>query len=429
VQYSDKPICRPADDALGRSKFALRLARAIDELSVAKEGFVIGVVGEWGAGKSSVIALVLRFLRHIEMERASKSPLIGERQAYPRTVDQLEKITESFSKFDWRLKGIVDLDQDPGTWGDAYYWSNFKKWLGTTAEADEVDYYWRLKLQIEKTPHTIIVRFSPWLIASRVELATALLSDLARAIGGAGNDKARIAFAKFFGRLSELLPIAGVALDTASGGAVSRLLTPAGKWLTSTFKEMSEGPTLDEVRQNLVRALQDISPQQILVVVDDLDRLTPSEALEMVSIVKGLGDLPNVIYLLSYSDTKLAELIDKATGVSGERFLEKIIQYPVALPPIDSAGLVGLFDGDVSGIVGPLTLQNQQRLNTAWHFVLSNYLTDPRKIRRFTNSVAVACSGNKDYLDPIEILLIETLRIAEPRVYWWIRKQLDKLVS
>ena len=52
MRYGDRPIVRPGEDALGRSGFALELARSIDNLSVSADGFVMGLVGEWGSGKT-----------------------------------------------------------------------------------------------------------------------------------------------------------------------------------------------------------------------------------------------------------------------------------------------------------------------------------------------------------------------------------------
>lgn len=63
MHHSDRPISHPNDDVLGRSDFALALARSIDQLSVARDGFVIGLIGAWGTGKSSVVELTIRYLR------------------------------------------------------------------------------------------------------------------------------------------------------------------------------------------------------------------------------------------------------------------------------------------------------------------------------------------------------------------------------
>jgi hypothetical protein len=59
--YSDRPISSPRQDVLGRAGFALELAKAIDNLVLARDGFVIALLGEWGSGKSSVIELIVRY--------------------------------------------------------------------------------------------------------------------------------------------------------------------------------------------------------------------------------------------------------------------------------------------------------------------------------------------------------------------------------
>jgi hypothetical protein len=41
MHFSDQPIARPSEDFLGRKTFALALARAVDTLAPARDGFVI----------------------------------------------------------------------------------------------------------------------------------------------------------------------------------------------------------------------------------------------------------------------------------------------------------------------------------------------------------------------------------------------------
>ena len=80
----------------GASTVSLSLARAIDNLSVTREGIVIAILGEWGSGKTRVINLVCRYLLHLEMERASQSPLGFEAAPSLRTLAQLEEMAEAF---------------------------------------------------------------------------------------------------------------------------------------------------------------------------------------------------------------------------------------------------------------------------------------------------------------------------------------------
>ena len=149
----------------------------------------------------------------------------------------------------------------------------------------------------------------------------------------------------------------------------------------------------------------------------------------MVSLVKSVGDLPNVVYLLSYHDVKLEELIGTAINIDGHEFLEKIIQYAIILPPVDQDDLWRLFSADLQTIFGNLSPEDQHRLGYEWHFTLRFYLEKPRDIRRFINALAVAHSNLGDYTDAMDLILLIVLQIFEPDVYWLVRRNLSDLTG
>jgi predicted KAP-like P-loop ATPase len=53
----DNPIRQPEDDVLGRLEVAESFADQVLSLD-ASEGVVVGVLGAWGSGKTSFMALV-----------------------------------------------------------------------------------------------------------------------------------------------------------------------------------------------------------------------------------------------------------------------------------------------------------------------------------------------------------------------------------
>lgn len=112
MKHSDRPILRPKEDVLGRSKFSLALARAIDGLLVAKDGFVIAVIGEWGAGKSSVVEMTLRYLTHLELERESSRTLASEPGAATETLETLESLAEAYDLIREKVEAYAATNQD-----------------------------------------------------------------------------------------------------------------------------------------------------------------------------------------------------------------------------------------------------------------------------------------------------------------------------
>lgn len=230
------------------------------------------------------------------------------------------------------------------------------------------------------------------------------------------------------GRLSELAPVVGAGLDIASHGLGLGALARVGSGLSARIAErLTSGRTLDELRDQLRKALGNLRDQKIMIIIDDLDRLTPRDALEMVSLVKSLGDLPNVIYLLSYDEIKLNELIRVATQTDGHEFMEKIIQYAVRLPIIEADDLTRMMDTDLDSILSNPTDEDRRRIAVAWHYILQQYVTTPRDVRRLMNSFAVSMSGLADYTDPADLLVLECLRLFDPSVYSFIRTHISEL--
>jgi predicted KAP-like P-loop ATPase len=431
--YSDKPITRPGEDRLGRAGFARELAKSIDKLSVAQDGFVIALLGEWGSGKTSVIELIIRYLRHIEMSRTSEATLWGEPAPVPVSVDDLESMAEPFETVERHVRALAIQNRDITRWQLAHHRADFERWLGDASSAEQADRYWRLLRSVElglngaeKHNRTIVVRFSPWVISGRAEMAIALLSELARGLGE-GFDDAKRAFADVLKRLAELAPVAGAAIDVAVGGVVGQLVSVGTQLSARAASKMVIGPTLDELRQRLRVVLASLYRQRVLVIVDDLDRLLPAEALEVVSLIKSLGDLPNVIYLLSYEETQLGKLIGAAGHPEGEAFLEKIVQYPIHLPPAEETDLISLLDADLVSLLGEVSDDDKRRLGLTWRFVYRHYLKSPRDIRRYVNSLAVSLPVLRDFVNPIDLAMLELLRLYDSKVYWWVRQNLNDI--
>lgn len=429
MQHSDRPITRPRDDVLGRADFARTLAHSIDNLAIARDGFVIGLVGEWGSGKSSVIELTLRFLRHIDMARVAEPPRYGINGFDACNVGKLEAMAGAFEKVEQRIADMEALNLNLVLWERSHRGKTFLKWLGSEEEGSNAYEYWRRKRIVDLNPRNIVIRFSPWLIAGRAELASALISDIARASGEKLGDEVRQAFASLLQRLSEFAPLAGAGVDVASGGAFGGLFSAALDLSNNLSARLSQGPTLDDVRERLRLTLARLENRKLLIVIDDLDRLTPREAVEMVSLIKSLGDLPNVIYLLSYDEKKLSALITEALRIEGAEFLEKIVQYPVHLPPLDDNDLARLLEADLSRVLGNFSPGDAGRLGRAWYFVVQHYVRTPRDVRRLANSYSVAWSGLSDHTDPVDLLLLEVVRLHEPELYKWVRRNLANIVD
>lgn len=178
---------------------------------------------------------------------------------------------------------------------------------------------------------------------------------------------------------------------------------PDGETLESSFRKLSD----------LLRN-QD---RRLLVIIDDIDRLSPPEALAIFRLVKSVGRLPNVIYLLVF-DRDLAERAVKEIFPSeGPHFLEKIVQAGFDLPAPTPTDLHNAVLSSISSICGEPTEHQLVRFMNVFYDVVAPYMSTPRHVTRFRNAISVTWPPIAGEVNLADFIALETLRLYEPSLY------------
>lgn len=72
---------------------------------------------------------------------------------------------------------------------------------------------------------------------------------------------------------------------------------------------------------------------KFIVVMDDLDRLEPSQVAEVFRLVRAVADLPRFTHILCYDRQIITHAVEHALNIEdGSRYLQKIIQLSFKLP-------------------------------------------------------------------------------------------------
>jgi formylglycine-generating enzyme required for sulfatase activity len=149
------------------------------------------------------------------------------------------------------------------------------------------------------------------------------------------------------------------------------------------FSEARQISALDDFR----REFEDISKKHIVangrlaVFVDDLDRCLPDKAVEVLEAIKLFLDVPGCIFVLGIAREVIEQGIrvrymGYKTDLSGAEYLEKIIQIPFSLPPIDGKAVRG-YVHQIAGANLP-----DARCGTVFSVGLE---PNPRRIKRTLN--------------------------------------------
>jgi predicted KAP-like P-loop ATPase len=369
--FGDRPISHPQDDTFGLSSFADALATSLLQMS-PKDGLVISVEGPWGAGKSSAIALAVRTIKLRELVR------LGE------GLDQLERLSES------------QLDD---------------KWIDRA-----------------KTRKTHVVRFNPWNFSGQENLVRAFFGEMAAQLKIEPTGWVR----RQFDRVSSYLPAVGSSVGAggaifsgsalpgiaAAAGAIGRALGEIGQ------KAFGLDNSLEGAKTKLAEALRE-ADQRIIVIIDDLDRLLPSEMRAVFSLVKSLGDLPGVLYVLSFDEAVVREALSESAEKIDPAFLEKIVQVSLKLPPPWRDELRQMLFTRLNAIIGDAEPADHERWRSMLTRAIDPYLETPRDVTRLANTLQVIWPNVAGDVDLTDVIAITTLQLFEPDVYALIRDEIE----
>jgi predicted KAP-like P-loop ATPase len=175
----------------------------------------------------------------------------------------------------------------------------------------------------------------------------------------------------------------------------------------------------------------------IVVVLDDVDRLTPSEILEVFQLIKANGDFPNLIYLVLYERTIVEKNIEKALNVpSGREYLEKIVQVGFDVPMVDVARVHQLLFKRLDSLLSDDSVSARfsiKRWANVFGSSLHSYFMTLRDVNRFTSTLAFHVSSllidGAFEVNPIDLIGLEVIRLYEPEVYKALRSSKDILTA
>jgi len=190
-----------------------------------------------------------------------------------------------------------------------------------------------------------------------------------------------------------------------------------------TYEATSEDEPLDRIKGTLSESLKGMKVP-LLVVMDDVDRLTNEEIRLLFQVIKVNADFPKVVYLLLFDRSIVEKALQGFGGASGRDYLEKIVQAGFELPKVDRSDLDRMFLSGLNQILsfeGANRTFDSERWARLYIYGLKPIVKTPRHVRRFLSafSFAVGLFYREQTLEVnvIDLIAIEALRIFEPDLY------------
>jgi hypothetical protein len=345
---TDKPIDKKIDDLLKVEKYSQALSNFITRSDTP---ITIGLQGEWGTGKTSLMSLLLEDFNEKNIACSwvntwEYSMFRGANETTPGVLrGMLEKLKISCGK-NWTLK-------DEGE-------KKFKKaarFLGGLANQ---------------------------IIANQTGVNLMEASD-----GVSDNERATAEIAEIKGLISELI-------------------------------------------QSLIND-QNNSYQKVVFFVDDLDRIPPGDAVEVLEALKNIFDIPNCIFILAIDYDVVVKGLESKFGPKTEEnerefrsFFDKIIQVPFSMP-------TGTYDienflVEKLNSIGIQISDEEKELYTK--AVKHTIGFNPRSLKRYLNSFSlinhlkeIESEENNPQGDEFMLFALLGIQISYPKIFRLLSQQ------
>ncbi len=254
-----------------------------------------------------------------------------------------------------------------------------------------------------------LFEFNPWMFSGKHELHSTFLNEFSIAIGHK-KQKLRNTIEKISNGLSWAEEMGGI------GKSVNRL--------SQTFYKVSILDLKKEVNKILIK-----EKIRTLVLIDDVDRLSPSEILEIFQLIRLNANFSNTIFLICFDKAIVKNSITNEFKIDGEKYLEKIIQVDYSLPSMLPEDIEHIFYQTLDRIVMKYSIDFQSaKLYHVWNFRgLKNHFKNIRDINRYFNAIQFRLPSFHKNVSVLDFLIIEAIRIFDYSSYETIRNYLKEV--
>lgn len=272
----------------------------------------------------------------------------------------------------------------------------------------------------------IIVNFSPWNYTDKDNLISLFFRVLKNKLDMDKYEEIRKEIGKALTDYSDALD--ALSLVPLVGSGLAAILKTLAK---AQGAELAKDVNIETTKENLEMVLSGIN-QKIIVVIDDIDRLTNTQIRDIFQLVKQVGNFPNIIYVLSMDRDVVCRALETVHNINGAEYLEKIIQIPFEIPALLKPRLCEIFLTKLEGIVKSIS-DNTNIDKSYWSEVFANciepYIKTLRDVNRVINTFQFRYKILYEETAFEDMVALTTIEVLEPKLYQWIIRHKDLLCS
>lgn len=338
-----------------------------------------------------------------------------KRAGAPLAVNEDRANHRSVSDLVWRIEDFRSKSLG-GTLGLVGPWGSGKSSLAIAAAS---------QLRIEHGWQT--ATFEPWAYGDYMSTIDGFFGVLRKQLGTKGlNRSARKILSKFF---------ASIAPFGSIGNAFGIPLRDTFLGVAKIASKKEDFLTMREKANQVFRKAE----KPILVIIEDLDRLDAQELMNCFKLIRLLGELENVYYLLCYDEQTIVDVMQKTDiiGLGGisraYEYLEKIVQIRVEVLDLYGSEQRALWDKELEDAIRSyrIRVDNRDRelLSVMWDETFKYYLDTPRSLNRFSLHLKSAWQSIAGEVNFADFVGLNFLRFFENTIFQKVRASRELLLD
>jgi len=266
-----------------------------------------------------------------------------------------------------------------------------------------------------KKEKPIVIKFNPWNYSGQQQLIVQFFNHLSSALSKHQSKRIKKIAKKIDTYIFSIISSVNIGINI---GRISLDVKKAEKLI-------NEKP-LESQKEELSKLLRNQS-HKIIVVIDDIDRLNNYEIRQIFQLIKVLGNLPNIIYLVAFDKNIVIKALEKEQEGSGFEYLEKIVQVPFEIPPVPKEEVYRLLFSQLDELIKDIPEERWEQ--TYWgnifHSGIKVFFNTIRDVTRYLNTLRFSFPMVKEEVNPIDFIAITSFQVFLPELYYAIRDNKD----
>lgn len=269
--------------------------------------------------------------------------------------------------------------------------------------------------ELSKENSNEIIRFNPWKATDSNLMINDFFATLANGIKNYDKNG------------SEEIRTYGKYLSGLNDGVLNKLVE---KLISQSEKDPSVSEKYEEIETSIV-----LTGKKFIVFVDDSDRLTGKELIQVLKIIRNTANFRNVIFIAALDPNYAISALKNTKELTSEaEYLEKIFQLEIVLPPISKVllyhKLLELMEVD------NMPAEEKEEFINALRFISNNDQADffffgrtmysgmferifitLRDVVRFVNSFKIRYRTLKGEVDLYDMFVLEMTKLKSIGIY------------